>query len=52
MKTLLYMAVEEAPSVENVEPEELTRHFTKFDEMFFSYCDKELLKINTFYSGQ
>uniref|UniRef100_A0A1B6J659 SPX domain-containing protein n=1 Tax=Homalodisca liturata TaxID=320908 RepID=A0A1B6J659_9HEMI len=50
MKAMLYVAVEEAPSAEAVEPDEVSRHFTKFDEMFFSYCDKELLKINTFYS--
>jgi hypothetical protein len=50
MKAMLYMAVEEAPSAESVEPEVLTRHFANFDEQFFHYCDKELKKINTFYS--
>ncbi|KAF5279086.1 hypothetical protein FQA39_LY05764 [Lamprigera yunnana] len=50
MKGLLYIAVEEAPSPESVEPEILTRHFKSFDEQFFHYCDKELKKINTFYS--
>ncbi|KAF5273321.1 hypothetical protein FQR65_LT04743 [Abscondita terminalis] len=50
MKGLLYIAVEEAPSSESVEPEVLTRHFKNFDEQFFHYCDKELKKINTFYS--
>lgn len=50
MKAMLYMAVEEAPSAESVEPEVLTRHFRNFDEHFFHYCDKELKKINTFYS--
>lgn len=49
---MLYAAVEQAPSAEVVEPEILTRYFAKFDEQFFSYCDKELTKINTFYSGQ
>lgn len=47
---MLYRAVEEAPSAESVEPEILTRHFRNFDEHFFHYCDKELKKINTFYS--
>lgn len=47
---MLYKAVEEAPSAESVEPEVLTRHFRNFDELFFHYCDKELKKINTFYS--
>lgn len=49
---MLYAAVEQAPSAELVEPEILTRYFAKFDEQFFSYCDKELTKINTFYSGK
>lgn len=47
---MLYLAVEQAPSAESVEPEILTRHFASFDEHFFHYCDKELKKINTFYS--
>lgn len=47
---MLYLAVEEAPSAESVEPEVLTRHFKSFDEQFFHYSDKELKKINTFYS--
>ena len=51
MKAMLYAAVEEAPSAELVEPEVLRRHFAHFDEHFFHYCDKELAKINTFYSG-
>jgi xenotropic and polytropic retrovirus receptor 1 len=50
MKAMLYMAVEEAPAVENVEEEILKRHFANFDETFFHYCDQELKKINTFYS--
>lgn len=47
---MLYQAVEEAPAVESVEEEVLKRHFANFDETFFNYCDKELKKINTFYS--
>ncbi|XP_067002600.1 solute carrier family 53 member 1 [Anabrus simplex] len=50
MKAMLYAAVEQAPSAELVEPEVLTRYFAKFDEQFFHVCDKELAKINTFYS--
>ncbi|CAH1180382.1 unnamed protein product [Phaedon cochleariae] len=50
MKAMLYAAVEQAPSAELVEPEISTRYFAKFDEKFFSFCDKELTKINTFYS--
>lgn len=52
MKSMLYAAVEQAPSAELVDPEVLTRYFTKFDEQFFHFSDKELTKINTFYSGK
>lgn len=51
MKAMLYLAVEGAPSAENVEPEVASRHLANFDEKFFHYCDQELKKINTFYSG-
>ncbi|KAK9880900.1 hypothetical protein WA026_013231 [Henosepilachna vigintioctopunctata] len=50
MKSMLYSAVEQSPSAELVEPELLSRYFAKFDEQFFSYAEKELAKINTFYS--
>ncbi|XP_076316127.1 solute carrier family 53 member 1-like isoform X2 [Tachypleus tridentatus] len=33
-----------------VEQREITRYFVMFDEEFFHYCDKELAKINTFFS--
>lgn len=47
---MIYLAVEEAPSIDSVEEEVLKRHFANFDETFFHYCDQELKKINTFYS--
>lgn len=47
---MIYQAVEEAPAVDSVEEDILKRHFANFDESFFNYCDKELKKINTFYS--
>ncbi|XP_033330944.1 solute carrier family 53 member 1 [Megalopta genalis] len=50
MKALLYAAVEQAPSADTTESHVLERYFNKFDEKFFHYCDKELAKINTFYS--
>jgi len=50
MKALLYEAVEQAPSEEVVEEEVSQRYFARFDEKFFTYCDKELTKINTFYA--
>ncbi len=40
MKTMLYAALEEAPSAEIVEPEVLQRYFANFDEKFFHFCDK------------
>lgn len=49
---MLYAAVEQSPSAELVDPEVLSRYFAKFDEQFFSFADKELTKINTFYSGK
>ncbi|XP_018342999.1 PREDICTED: xenotropic and polytropic retrovirus receptor 1 isoform X1 [Trachymyrmex septentrionalis] len=50
MKALLYAAVEQAPSADISEPYVLDSFYSKFDEKFFHYCDKELTKINTFYS--
>lgn len=47
---MLYRAVEEAPSAESVDPDQVTRHYLTFDEQFFQYVEKELKKINTFYS--
>ncbi len=51
MKAMLYLAVEQAPSAEVVEPAVVRAYFSQFDEKFFHYCDKELAKINTFFSG-
>ena len=50
MKALLYRALEGAPSAEVVEEEVLTRYTARFDEAFFTFCTKELTKINTFYA--
>ncbi|XP_064457548.1 solute carrier family 53 member 1-like [Ornithodoros turicata] len=50
MKTMLYAAMERSPSPEVVEQSVITRYLASFDEEFFQYCDKELAKINTFYS--
>lgn len=51
MKSLLYNAVEQAPSSDVVEPDIITRYYAQFDEQFFHFCEKELVKINTFYNG-
>ena len=51
MKAMLYTAVEQAPSAEVTEESAIVRYYAKFDEQFFRVCDKELAKINTFFSG-
>lgn len=40
MKAKLAEAVQDAPSAEVVEPEVLQRYFAKFDEAFFTICEK------------
>ena len=40
MKAKLAEVVQDAPSAESVEPEELRKYFAKFDEEFFTFCDK------------
>ena len=49
---MLYAAVEQAPSSEITEQEVINRYYARFDEQFFRVCDKELAKINTFFSGK
>ena len=46
MKAMLYESIQEAPSSEVVEPEVLTRYFAKFDETFFTFCEKGKNFIN------
>ncbi|XP_023221206.1 xenotropic and polytropic retrovirus receptor 1-like [Centruroides sculpturatus] len=50
MKAMCYSAIERAPSPEVVEQSVITRYFASFEEEFFHHCEKELTKINTFYS--
>lgn len=50
MKEMLYAAQEEAPSPEVTDSATIERYFARFDERFFQFCDKELTKINTFFS--
>ena len=47
MKAMVYAAVEEAPEDDE---DANRRHFAKFADTFFAFCDKELIKINTFYA--
>ncbi|KAK6308979.1 xenotropic and polytropic retrovirus receptor 1 homolog [Coregonus clupeaformis] len=49
-KDLLYAAQDQAPSIEVTDEDTVKRYYAKFEEKFFQNCEKELLKINTFYS--
>uniref|UniRef100_A0A3Q3LB60 Xenotropic and polytropic retrovirus receptor 1a n=1 Tax=Mastacembelus armatus TaxID=205130 RepID=A0A3Q3LB60_9TELE len=49
-KDMLYAAQDQAPSVEVTDEDTVKRYYAKFEERFFQTCEKELLKINTFYS--
>lgn len=49
MKTMLYEAVENLPSVEMADPQEIERLVRAFDENFLAFCEKELFKINVFF---
>ncbi|XP_055925853.1 xenotropic and polytropic retrovirus receptor 1-like [Argiope bruennichi] len=50
MKSMLYSGVERAPSPEVVDLSDIARFYANFDEDFFHHCEKELRKINTFFS--
>lgn len=49
MKTMLYEAIENMPSIETADPQEIERLTKAFDEDFLAFCEKELFKINVFY---
>uniref|UniRef100_A0A8C5GH11 Xenotropic and polytropic retrovirus receptor 1 homolog n=1 Tax=Gouania willdenowi TaxID=441366 RepID=A0A8C5GH11_GOUWI len=49
-KEMLYAAQDQAPSIEVTDDDTVKRYFAKFEEKFFQTCEKELAKINTFYS--
>lgn len=49
MKTMLYEAVENMPTLETSDPQEIERLTKAFDEDFLAFCEKELFKINVFY---
>ncbi|RVE61409.1 hypothetical protein OJAV_G00170390 [Oryzias javanicus] len=49
-KEMLYAAQDQAPSVEVTDEDTVKRYYAKFEEKFFQACEKELAKINTFYS--
>lgn len=49
MKTMLYEAVENLPTIETTDSQEIDRLIRAFDEDFLAFCEKELFKINVFY---
>ncbi|XP_034743292.1 xenotropic and polytropic retrovirus receptor 1 homolog [Etheostoma cragini] len=49
-KEMLYAAQDQAPSIEVTDEDTVKRYYAKFEEKFFQTCEKELAKINTFYS--
>ncbi|KAB5567086.1 hypothetical protein PHYPO_G00228730 [Pangasianodon hypophthalmus] len=49
-KEMLYAAQDQAPSIEVTDEDTVKRYYAKFEEKFFQTCEKELSKINTFYS--
>uniref|UniRef100_A0A673N8Y1 Xenotropic and polytropic retrovirus receptor 1 homolog n=1 Tax=Sinocyclocheilus rhinocerous TaxID=307959 RepID=A0A673N8Y1_9TELE len=49
-KEMLYSAQDQAPSLEVTDEDTVKRYYAKFEEKFFQTCEKELAKINTFYS--
>ncbi|KAM9238700.1 solute carrier family 53 member 1 isoform 2-T2 [Leptosomus discolor] len=50
LKEMLYAAVDQAPSIEDTDEDTVKRCFATFEEKFFQTCEKELAKINIFYS--
>lgn len=48
---MLYKAIKEAPSPETSSPDMIIQYFTSFGQVFFTQCDEELTKINSFFSG-
>lgn len=49
MKTMLYEAIENMPTLETADLQEIDRLTKAFDEDFLAFCEKELFKINVFY---
>ncbi|XP_043989315.1 xenotropic and polytropic retrovirus receptor 1 homolog isoform X1 [Gambusia affinis] len=49
-KEMLYAAQDQAPSIEVTDDDTVKRYYAKFEEKFLQTCEKELAKINTFYS--
>ena len=49
---MLYRGVREAP-LEGVSGHQaLSAHFAEFEAQFFTRCDRQLQKIDTFFSGR
>lgn len=50
LKSLLYECKEQSPDTELTEESSIQRYYARFEEKFFAVCEKELTKVNTFYS--
>eukprot|EP00057_Strongylocentrotus_purpuratus_P032615 XP_788229.3 PREDICTED: xenotropic and polytropic retrovirus receptor 1 homolog [Strongylocentrotus purpuratus] len=50
LKNMLYDAQRAAPEADVSGEAQVDRHYVQFAEKFFQFCDKELSKINTFFS--
>ena len=50
LKEMMYSAQDLAPSIEVTDEDTVKRYHAKSEERFFQICEKELAKINTFYS--
>ncbi|CAG0898548.1 unnamed protein product [Darwinula stevensoni] len=49
MKSTIYSALEQAPSAKVENEDAICQYLGNFDKKFFRICEKELLKINTFF---
>nr|XP_054769588.1 xenotropic and polytropic retrovirus receptor 1 homolog [Lytechinus pictus] len=50
LKNMLYDAQRAAPEADISGEAQVDRHFVQFEEKYFQFCEKELSKINTFFS--
>lgn len=50
LKEVLYDGLDKMPSKDENPESVVNSHFSKFEEQWFSYCNEELEKINTFFA--
>lgn len=51
LKQQLYKTVEQTPLADKTDSNAIAHYFLESDETFFNACEKELSKVNIFYSG-